>query len=389
MEKTISLRRLIVVFVVTFSSIILALGLTFRSRLPDQEVACSTTAPEPEQDSQTPNEPQVGFASAEITRSISELCTSGESEAVSADDTPDIDEISAQVAETKRMLESVKERLVVSTEAEHLQLAARLEVDPVKRIALLAQAMESGRNNPFLVWDAVRICSKLRETSGCPLAAWENQLLSIDGQNSESWIRIAANRYHDGDIEAAYRALQRAGTAAESRSYWIDAIEMAERGFAAGSDFAFAERVIAAFSIAAVNLADYGAYHRMCKEQAPIRAEWAYACLAYGELLERQGKTAMGASIARSIQERALEAIGDEKGLAAVIERHKKFRENRRLHRQGGYNSLAEKVLFSNPAILSGYLAAVRAHGEMAALSYIREETDRWLSLHPGAVCAP
>jgi hypothetical protein len=178
----------------------------------------------------------------------------------------------------------------------------------------------------FVLWGAVHICAEEREANGCLLRDWEERLLKVDGQNSESWIRVAANRYKAGEPDSALDALRHAATAAETRAYWADTIGMVERGFAAGSDYAFSERVLMAFGFAASELSNYRDYVTMCKEQSAKNVDWAYTCLAYGELVENQGKTDMGVSIARSIQLLALEALGGEEKLGGTPARDAGFR---------------------------------------------------------------
>lgn len=365
---------------------VLVILFAFRSRplAPEVTEPIAIEARDPEPRNSIIELPEI--ADAEIELSLAELCSSEETK--SETDTQSQEETLAQIEELNNMLRNVKERLIDSPEAEHLHMAALFETKPSVRVELVSRALVTNPNDAYLVWDAVRICADALDQSNCPLGAWEDKLLAIDGQNSESWIRIATNRYLEDDIDAAYRGMQRAATAAESRAYWTESIEMIERGFAAGSDYAFAERATAAFGIAASKLPDYGAYLTMCKEQSAISTDWAYVCLAYGELVEKQGKTDMGQAIARSIQLQALKVIGDEEMLKAVTARQKQHRQSlsSSLNR---YNLLAEKLMVSNPAMFSGYLAAVRAHGEFSARAYLREETDRWLKQHEDSDCVP
>ncbi|MDZ7768225.1 MAG: hypothetical protein U5K38_03730 [Woeseiaceae bacterium] len=107
----------------------------------------------------------------------------------------------------------MSERLSVSSTAEHLHLAALLEDDPTLRFELLDSAISRSPSDPFLVWGAVKICSKVIESIPCPLRDREQLLIAVDGQNSESWIRIAANRYAANDYHAALEAMRHASTA--------------------------------------------------------------------------------------------------------------------------------------------------------------------------------
>ncbi len=211
----------------------------------------------------------------------------------------------------------------------------------------------------------------------------------IDGQNSESWLRVAANRYKAGETDAALEAMRHAATAAETRIYWTETIEMAERGLAAaGSDYSFPERAAMAFGLAATKLPNYGDFTTMCKEQSLRSADWAYTCLGYGELAENQGKTVIGVSIGRSIQKLALEALGEEDKLAAVEARQQSSRQEW-LESIGNIHAATERLMFSNPAVFSAYLAAVRTHGEVVARAYLTDETSRLLREQPELACQP
>ena len=278
----------------------------------------------------TPNQQYPQIADSDIELSIANLCARAEQEDFSSASMPGAEERLAQIAEYKDSVRGVKQRLIVSPDAEHLHAAALLESEPARRIELMTKALANGRNDAFLVWDAVRICAKSLEQTGCPMQAWEDRLLVLDGQNSEAWVRVTANRLLAGDNQAALRALQQAASASETRAYWTESIEMIERGFAAGSDYAFAQRAAFALGMARSNQPEYLVYYNMCKEESARSYEWAYACLAYAELVERQGRTELGQMSARAIQKQALESLGDNERLAAVVARQEQVRRNRR-----------------------------------------------------------
>jgi hypothetical protein len=217
---------------------------------------------------------------------------------------------------------------------------------------------------------------------------WEDRLLAVDGQNSESWVRVAANRYGAGDYDAALQAMRHASTAAESRAYWTEAIEMGERGLAAWSDYPFPERANMAVGFAATRLPRYGDYVTMCKERSAQNVDWAYVCLAYGELLENQGKTMMGVAIARSIQKIALEALGEFEQ-AAAVEQRMQARRQEMTDLIGDRFALTMRLIFSNPTLFSSYLAGVRSRGEVEAQRHLAEEIERLLAQRPELACDP
>ena len=370
------------------AAIVIALLFVFRPWTP-APVTMSNAIEEPSGiDASTSGDAPPLFADAEIELSIADVCAAAERAATSAPITYSAEATNTQIAEYKDAIRRVKERLIVSLDAEHLHLAAILETDPVNRIELITKALVSGWNDAFLVWDAVRICAEAREQTSCPMHVWQDRLLALDGQNSEAWVRTAANRLLAGDNEAALRALQRAASAPESRVYWSESVEMIERGFAAASDYAFAERAAYGFGIAGSNQPDYLVYVSMCNVESAKSQEWAYACLAYGELVERQGRTDMGQSIARAIQERALQSLEDDERLAAVVARRELARR-KRLESSNARHALSDAIMISNPTFFSRYLTAIRSQGEITAKAYLREETDRWLRQHKDLECIP
>lgn len=324
------------------------------------------------------------FPAAELRSALTGVCSNAATD--SADTEWTQEEIQAQIDAFNEQKQTLSESLSASSSAEHLHLAALLEDDPVSRFELLHAAISRSPSDPFLVWGAVQICSEAIETMPCPLRDWERLLIAVDGQNSESWIRVAANRYAASDYDEALEAMRHASTAAESRAYWTEMIEMIERGFAAGSDFGFPERAGMAFGFAASELPRYGDYVKMCEERSAQSVDWGYACLAYGELVESQGKTEMGVAIARSIQRLALEGLGEVEK-AAKVHRRIEARRQERLDSIKDHNPAIERLIFSNPTLFSAYLAAIRSEGEEAARKKIAIEIERLIEQQPDLSC--
>ena len=126
----------------------------------------------------------------------------------------------------------------------------------------------------------------------------------------------------------------------------------------------------------------------MCKEQSEKNVDWAYTCMAYGELVGHQGKTDMGIAIARTIQKLALAALGEWEKAAEVEQRLQASRQER-MDSFGDNNAVAERLIFSNPTLFYSYLAAVRAEGESGARRYLAEEIERLLEQQPELACKP
>lgn len=335
---------------------------------------------------QSPQSEMSELRAADLRSALRDLCADSVNE--SPDDNWKPEDAEAQIEAWNELKRQLANRLSASPSAEHLHLAALLDSGSASRVELIDRAVSLNPDDAFVLWGAVHICAEEREATDCSLRDWDQRLLEIDGQNSESWIRIAANRYQEDDTDAALDALHRAAASAETRAYWTETLEMIERGFAAGTDFAFPERVGMAFGLAASDQPNYRDYVTMCREQSAKSVQWAYACLTYGELVENQGKTNMGVSIAFTIQKLALEALGDMEMLTAVDRRQKTYRQAMQ-ESVGNNYEVTERLFISNPSMFSAYLAAVRTHGESRARVRLAEETSRLLQQQPELACVP
>lgn len=382
-----SARRLAAVAVLAATILALAINLGSRGTPVDSSDTENVQAARGPSPVSPPVASLMELPQAELRSALTDLCTSNSKQ---SDDRELINEENQVATDALNELrQNISDRLSVSSSTEHLHLSALLEDNSTSRIELLNRAISQNPNDAFLLWRAVQICTEERDATACDLADWERRLLMIDGQNSESWLRVAANRYRAGETNAALEALRHAATAAETRIYWTETIEMAERGFAAaGSDYAFPERAGMAFGFAAMKLPRYSDFTTMCKEQSLRSADWAYTCLGYGELAENQSKTDIGVSIGRSIQKLALEALAEEDKLAAVEARQQSYRQEQ-LDSIGKNYAVTERLMFSNPTIFSAYLAAIRTHGEPGARAYLAEETNRLLREQPELACEP
>ena len=325
-------------------------------------------------------------AVGELRSALTEVCSTSDAE--SANKNGQREDIQAQLDASKQLRQKLSDSLSASASAEHLHLAALLSNDPVAQVKLIEQAISSSPSDPFLLWSAVRICSDPAVSLDCPLGDWEQRLIMVDGQNRESWIRIAANRLAAGETDAALRAMQHAATAAETRSYWTETVEMTERGLAAaGADHPFPERAEMAFGIAATMLPVYSDYTRMCAKQARLSTDWAYACLGYGELAENQGKTEIDVAIGRQIQKTAYEALGELEKAADVANRLQRH-SRERLSADFAHTQLIDRLLVSNPTMFWAYLAATRSVGEQAARRKITADIERIIAQQPDLACA-
>ncbi len=340
------------------------LGIQFaRSPEPDPDAVASS------QGSSTPVTPgeAVRGAAAQPDGSDDALCAGDEGSAAAH---------TVGVLPDEPSLGTTKTRLLVSQSAENLaSVALMMEVtDARERVDAITRAMSIGDRDAIVVWSAVQICDRPRPDLDCPAEGWEDELLKLDGENSEVWIRVAARRYERGDTAKALDAVRHAATAGETREYWAETIAMLERALNAAGGYSFPQRAELAFGFAAANLPAYAPVVSMCGKQSLVDAEWAQACLDYGRLLERQGKTDIGLAIAQSIQIAALEAMRNTEEAQAVAAR-KDAASRERMSAPAGER--ADAFVFGNTRIFAAYLAAVRERGERAARTEAREEAKR------------
>ena len=261
-----------------------------------------------------------------------------------------------------------RESLLVSRDAEHLAAAALLSRNASERVDDITRALATGRQNPTVVWTAVLICAAADNQVPCPAREWEEQLLKLDGQNSEVWIHVAARRLERGDAIEAFEAMQRAASAPVSNAYWPDTVELLERGFAAAGGYSFPERAAMAAGVAAANQPDYASQLKMCKAQSEVNRAWADACLRYGETAEAQRKTVLGQTSARTLQIELLEVVGDAESVAQVRARGRGTVATTDERRR------ADALIMSGPRPFARYLAKVRESGESAAVANMLEE---------------
>ena len=378
-----AVRRSLAVLVIVFALLLLVY---FGASRDDTQVPApppiSADVPLAGATAPSPTELSVG----ELRSALTEACSANGAESVNKDG--EQEEIQARIDAFKELRLNLSDSLSASASAEHLHLAALLSNDPVAQVKLIEQAISRSPSDPFLLWSAVRICSDPVVSPDCPLGDWVQRLIMVDGQNRESWIRIAANRLAVGEADAALKAMQHAATAAETRIYWTETVEMTERGLAAaGADHPFSERAEMAFGIAATMLPVYSDYTRMCAKQAPLSADWAYGCLGYGELAENQGKTETDVAIGRQIQKTAYEALGELEKAADVANRLQRHRRER-LSADFAHTQLIDRLLVSNPTMFWAYLAAIRSVGEEAARRKITADIERIIAQQPDLACA-
>ena len=200
--------------------------------------------------------------------------------------------------------------LAASDSVDHNFAAALLQEDLAASAQAFTEILSTEDEKAAILFRAILICQAVDDKNICLAEKWERKLLAIDLQNSEAWMRVAANRYDRGELEEALRALEQAAASVETRTYLATTIEAVEHALAAAGNVSFQERVALSIRIAGSQIPSFGIYTDMCRIQSALSEEWAYACLRYGELLERQSDTLIGGAIGLAIQRVALESLG-------------------------------------------------------------------------------
>lgn len=303
-------------------------------------------------------------------------------------------EAESSQAEYAIQMQAVQQRLLVSDDPEHILTAALLEEDVRNQVRLIGRLFAATSKSALVVWHSLLVCSSLDSASAaCPTEKLEQRLLALAADNSEAWVNIAANRHARGDHSQALEALGQAGAAASSSAYWADTIEMVHGAIAVAGDFSFAERVQYSFGIAGSNLPTYDQVTNMCSTRSADSADWARACLAYGELLEGQAETAMGAAVAQDIQSIASTALKDEVRLSDLKQRSVLELAAKRSAALDpaaiAMGNASEAMLLLSPAELANYLADVRKHGEIRAQVLSQQRVPAFIKRTGLDECAP
>jgi hypothetical protein len=136
----------------------------------------------------------------------------------------------------------------------------------------------------------------------------------------------------------------------------------------------------------------------MCRREAVASRAWGEACLAFGELRAKRNDTDAARSIAHSIRERALTALGDTERAAAVASELAVERAQRSMMGTEPSSSMLRlqwELIQADPSQLQAYLGAFREFGEAAgARMFLRQqvpallERAAWLDRDGARECA-
>lgn len=296
------------------------------------------------------------------------------------------EEIKDQINLFQRTNREIANALSVSSSPDHLYVAALLAEDTTDKIRLMARVLEVAPHDPFFLRGAVELCATTEEDL-CAAYDWEHRMIAADSEDSGTWVRVAANRYGRGDINRALEALERANSTTQTRSFWVENMEIVERSLAAVSDMPFAKRASHALSIAVNRIPDVGAYHAMCTAQSKTDVEWAEACLAFGRMTEERGTNLLSVAIAQDIQNRALKTLGREEEAAIVGARRERAREELET-RFSKYGLYSPEITVAVPELFFEYVNLLKTVGERQALEDIETIILRRIGDSPEATCA-
>ena len=262
-----------------------------------------------------------------------------------------------------------------SRNPEHLLLAAILRPAQTgeARILAMADTLNFDPNNPLIHWNFLSFCERFRSEPICRDPTIEDRAIEVDSSNGQLWARIAGYRANRGNMPAALDALKSAAAAPEFNEYWMEYIELFERGLAAATNAPYRERIIQASGMAAGLITNYNLIFEGCKTQAVESAEWLQLCTRLGERLEHEGRTMVSIRIGQSLQKRMYSISGDDEKRAAVEHRSKLGAKLM----QDGYAKDGHVLLFRDDRVLAGYISEWASYGELRALQFLRNEVQR------------
>ena len=275
----------------------------------------------------------------------------------------------------------IAESLMQSNDPEHLLAAALVGFDRKSKehIAAMEKALAADPDNPITLWNFLYACSLNAEETLCQDGGIEKRAVLADGGNGALWGRIAGYRFRRGDTARLIDALIKANAAPQFNRYFIEQVEMLERGYVAASDYSYQERIMNAISIMVGNTSDLIGVYNGCKEQAAESAEWLQPCIEYGKRLERDGRTILAALLGIAIQKEMHEISGDAKKKAET--------DHRRWLLNDSMNSAirmdGQVLVLDDEHVLADFIAEWSAHGELRAHQFVHEEVVR-LSKQPG-----
>jgi len=297
-------------------------------------------------------------------------------------------EIVALLERSRRESERRAKALEVAEDAD-LSLAAAFlsltdQTDP-KYVDRLLRALSLDRANPVTLERLLDACINRAELRICAERGIVERAAEADGGNGEMWGAIAGYHVSRGHTDAALDALRRAASAGVYREYFVDYVRVMELGLAAAvADRSYGERITEAIGRAAAFTAPYLTAYAECRDRVADDPLWRDACLDFGRQLERRSQSALNRGIGIGLQVMIADETGDDAALAAAQARQRRYRVWRDEH----LTMDGQVVLARDERVLRGYIDEWQAHGEPAALGYLREEIARLKQLPGYDPCA-
>lgn len=273
----------------------------------------------------------------------------------------------------------IEESEVHSKNPEHLLMAAMLGSEGTNKsgVSTLENALAADPDNRLTLWNYLDYCSFFRRVAVCADGSIEKRAIRADSGNGQLWGKIAGYRFGSGDIEGAYDALINANTSPRFNGYFIEHVEMFERGFAALTDAPYRKRITDAIGIAAIRPIFLNII-QSCKEQAEA-PKWRQVCLDYGKRLENDGRAVITMRIGILLQKEMYKMTADETMLKETDHRYRLITDTM----ESGYSDDGLVLLAYDDQVLADYMNEWSAHGEYRAMQFLQAEVVR-LSKEPG-----
>ena len=269
----------------------------------------------------------------------------------------------------------IADLLSKSKNPEHLLMAALFGSDQMSeaRIHTMTKTLRIDPDNPLILWNFLNSCSMLPHVPICRDQNIENRAIEVDSSNGQLWAKIAGFRIKRGNMPAALDALKNASVAPEFNEYWMEHVELFERGLAAAGDASYRNRTIQAVGMAAAMVWNIKSVLNGCETQAVESGEWLQYCVRFAERLERDGRTILSNVIGLKLQETMYSISGDEEKEAAAEQRLRLIRNSMR----NGQSEDGQVLLSRDDRVLADYITEWATFGELRAVQFLRNEVER------------
>ncbi len=174
-------------------------------------------------------------------------------------------------------------------------------------------------------------------------------------------------------MPAALDALKNASVAPGFNEYWMEHVELFERGLAAAGDASYRDRTVLAIGMAAAMVWNVNSVLNGCETQAVESVEWLQYCVRFAERLEHDGRTILSNAIGLKLQKTMYSISGDKEKEAAAEQRLGLIRESMR----NGQSEDGQVLLTRDDRVLADYIMEWATFGELRAVQFLRNEVER------------